>query len=230
MLASAGTHSIATLPQSASISSATISGSEVIEPWPISAPAERIVILPSGAMRTHGFTGALASVLACACDISRTPSLPTAMQNVNPPRPESRVRRESLVSIAFMAQASRAAPSMVTTFLPATDPTSVWHERCAVPSMCTVQAPHSPAPQPYLVPVNPTWSRIAHSNGVRGSASTDTCWLFKVNETMNPPLACVFDWRALRSRASFVRSLARGGFLHIGKIRKYRPCLGHARG
>jgi len=91
---------------------ATISGSEVIEPWPISAPAERMVILPSGAMRTHGVIGAFASVLACACDIRRTPSLPTAMQNVSPPNPASTPRRERLLSIMVMAQASFAARSM----------------------------------------------------------------------------------------------------------------------
>jgi hypothetical protein len=46
-----------------------MSGSEVIEPWPISAPALRMVMRPSGAMRTHGVTGMLANVFACACDI-----------------------------------------------------------------------------------------------------------------------------------------------------------------
>src|SRR5438445_5106608 len=56
--------------------------------------------------------------------------------------------------------------------------------------MWIVQAPHRPAPQPYLVPVNPTWSRIAQSRGVRGSASIATARLFKLNETMGPPLAC----------------------------------------
>jgi hypothetical protein len=79
---------------------------------------------------------------------------------------------------------------MVTTFLPATAPISVWQARCAAPSMWTVQAPQRPAPQPYLVPVKPTWSRIAHRSGVFGSASTETCRLFKVNETMDPPLVC----------------------------------------
>src|SRR6201982_1197670 len=97
MLASAGVHSIATFDQSASISSATMSGSEVIEPWPISAPALRIVILPSGAMRTHGLIGAFARTLACACDIRRTPSLPTAMQNAIPPSPASTLRRDGVV-------------------------------------------------------------------------------------------------------------------------------------
>ena len=70
------------------------------------------MILPSGAMRTQGVTGAFASVLAWACDSRRTPSLPTAMQNVMPLKPASRLRRESFVSIVFMAQASFEARSM----------------------------------------------------------------------------------------------------------------------
>ena len=45
-------------------------------------------------------------------------------------------------------------------------------ERTATPSMCTVQAPHCAMPQPYLVPVRPTCSRITHSSGVLGSTST----------------------------------------------------------
>ena len=71
-----------------------------------------MVIVPSGAMRTQGVTGAFASVFACAWDIRRTPSLPSAMQNAMPPRPASTLRRESLVSIMFMAQPSRDARSM----------------------------------------------------------------------------------------------------------------------
>src|SRR5215475_14696134 len=59
-------------------------------------------------------------------------------------------------------------PSMVSTVLPATEPKSIWHERCAVPSMWMVQAPQAPAPQPYLVPVRPIWSRIAHNRGELG--------------------------------------------------------------
>ena len=45
-------------------------------------------------------------------------------------------------------------------------------ERVATPSTCTVQAPHCAMPQPYLVPVRPTFSRIAQSSGVLGSTST----------------------------------------------------------
>jgi hypothetical protein len=73
---------------------------------------------------------------------------------------------------------------MVTTFLPSTDARSTEHARTAMPSTCTVQAPHRPAPQPYLVPVNPTWSRMTHKSGVLASASTETRLSFTVNETM----------------------------------------------
>ena len=38
-------------------------------------------------------------------------------------------------------------------------------------SRCTVHAPHSAMPQPNLVPVRPTTSRMAHSRGIFGSAS-----------------------------------------------------------
>ena len=46
------------------------------------------------------------------------------------------------------------------------------HERTARPSMSTVHAPHAAMPQPNLVPVRPSVSRIAHSSGVSGSTST----------------------------------------------------------
>src|SRR6187455_1146125 len=45
-------------------------------------------------------------------------------------------------------------------------------ERCTSPLMCTEQAPHCATPQPYLVPVRPTCSRITHNSGVSGSACT----------------------------------------------------------
>src|SRR4051794_23032311 len=62
---------------------------------------------------------------------------------------------------------------MVVIFLPATSPTMVWHERTASPFTCTVQAPHSPAPQPNFVPVICNCSRIAQRSGVSFAASTD---------------------------------------------------------
>src|SRR6516162_1461849 len=100
---------------------------------------------------------------------------------------------------------------MVTTVLPATEPTSSWHERCAVPSTWMVQAPHRPAPQPYLVPVNPTWSRMAHNSGVVGSASTETWRLFKVNETkILLSFAAVLHVAAERGRLGSVDGLIDG--------------------
>src|SRR5262249_12045550 len=62
-------------------------------------------------------------------------------------------------------------PSIVVICLPATCPTGVWHEKARLPSMCTMQAPHRPVPQPNLVPVSLSSSRITHSSGVAGGAS-----------------------------------------------------------
>ena len=61
---------------------------------------------------------------------------------------------------------------MVVIFLPAAADSGVLQERIGLPSRCTVQAPHSAAPQPNLVPVMPSVSRITQSSGVLGSAST----------------------------------------------------------
>src|SRR6266568_5332713 len=64
-------------------------------------------------------------------------------------------------------------PSMVVILLPAAALAGVEQDRAAWPFTCTVQAPHSAMPQPYLVPVMPRWSRSTHRRGVSGSASTD---------------------------------------------------------
>src|SRR4051794_15938843 len=48
----------------------------------------------------------------------------------------------------------------------------VIQERIASPSTCTVQAPHSAAPHPNLVPVMPSTSRNTQSKGVSASTST----------------------------------------------------------
>jgi hypothetical protein len=60
-----------------------------------------------------------------------------------------------------------------------------------------VQAPHKAAPQPNLVPVRPTSSRITHSNGVSGSALTETVVPFRLKliAMFNSPLSwfhCTF--------------------------------------
>jgi hypothetical protein len=62
--------------------------------------------------------------------------------------------------------------SMVVIFWPTAAEIGVMQERPAAPSRCTVQAPHSAAPQPNLVPVMFRLSRSAHRMGVDGSAST----------------------------------------------------------
>src|SRR4051812_39929064 len=60
---------------------------------------------------------------------------------------------------------------MVVTDLPAISETWVWQENARLPSMCTMQAPHNPVPQPNLVPVSFSPSRMTHSSGVSGGAS-----------------------------------------------------------
>src|SRR6516225_1937499 len=60
---------------------------------------------------------------------------------------------------------------MVVRRLPRAALTGVTHERTGAPSRCTVQAPHSAMPQPYLVPVRPTMSRNTHSSGISPSTS-----------------------------------------------------------
>ena len=47
---------------------------------------------------------------------------------------------------------------MVMIFASAASATSVWQDLVAWPSRRTVQAPHSPSPQPYFVPVS--WRRL----------------------------------------------------------------------
>src|SRR5579871_71319 len=52
---------------------------------------------------------------------------------------------------------------MVTIFCPATDSAGVRQDRVALPRTKTVQAPHWPSPQPYLVPVRPRRLRRTES-------------------------------------------------------------------
>src|SRR5579864_5470908 len=61
---------------------------------------------------------------------------------------------------------------MVVMLFPPTCETGVTQERVGDPSTCTVQAPHSPAPQPNLVPVSSRVSRNTQSNGVSGETLT----------------------------------------------------------
>src|ERR1700758_2870131 len=61
---------------------------------------------------------------------------------------------------------------MVVMLLPATCETGVEQERVEVPSTCTVQAPHNPAPHPNFVPVSCRVSRNTQSSGVSGATLT----------------------------------------------------------
>jgi hypothetical protein len=77
-------------------------------------------------------------------------------------------------------------PSMVVMALPAAALTGVEQDRWATPSMCTVQAPHNPMPQPNFVPVIPRTSRKTHSRGMSGSTSTSCDAPLILNVNMSP--------------------------------------------
>src|ERR1700676_2109842 len=78
---------------------------------------------------------------------------------------------------------SAESPSIVVTFFPETLEIGVTHDRVAVPSMCTVQAPHRAMPQPNFVPVIPSVSRRTHSSGMLGLTFTVSVLPFNVNCT-----------------------------------------------
>ena len=61
---------------------------------------------------------------------------------------------------------------MVRTLRWPTLPTGSWQERMGAPSSKTVQAPHWPSPQPYLVPVRLRSSRSTLRRVRSPSAST----------------------------------------------------------
>src|SRR5713226_6461947 len=67
---------------------------------------------------------------------------------------------------------------MVVIFFPAADATGSTQDRTALPSRCTVHAPHWAIPQPYLTPVTPHRSRSAQSSGISSGASTSRVWPF----------------------------------------------------
>src|SRR5260370_14959137 len=54
---------------------------------------------------------------------------------------------------------SFSSPSIVAICLPAQSPTCVVQDLVALPSIVTVQAPHRPSPQPYLLPLRSRSSR-----------------------------------------------------------------------
>src|SRR3954465_6890732 len=76
-----------------------------------------------------------------------------------------------------------ASPSIVVTRVPPTCITGTRHEFTGTPSTSTVQAPHSPSPQPSFVPGNAQSSRKTSSNRFIGCARTRTRRAFNVNDT-----------------------------------------------
>src|SRR5216684_1202713 len=60
--------------------------------------------------------------------------------------------------------------------LPSCMAASAMHDTMRRPSICTVQAPHSPRSQPFFVPVSPSSSRNASSSVMRGSTISVRAW------------------------------------------------------
>src|SRR4030081_3241609 len=77
-------------------------------------------------------------------------------------------------------------PSMVTIrSLALTLPPGIEHDRRTSPLICTEHAPHCATPQPYLVPVRPTCSRMTHSRGVSASACTSNVFALTLSFAMS---------------------------------------------
>src|SRR5882757_9735060 len=93
---------------------------------------------------------------------------------------------------------------VVTLFVP-TEAAGIRHERTATPSRCTVQAPHSPRPHPYLVPVSPKASRSTHKSGVSGSISnsTDLALIDSDSCVTSKDLPQAFQGRTVHATAEF---------------------------
>src|SRR5262249_45908126 len=66
---------------------------------------------------------------------------------------------------------------------PVTVPTARIQERVAIPSTCTVHAPHCAMPQPNLVPVSPMISRSTQRRGISGGTSTVYDFPLTVSDT-----------------------------------------------
>jgi hypothetical protein len=73
---------------------------------------------------------------------------------------------------------------MVVTLRPSASPSDSVQLGMAWPSTITVQAPHSPVPQPYLVPVRLAASRKAHSSGVSSGRRISSGWALIVRLAM----------------------------------------------
>ena len=87
--------------------------------------------------------------------------------------------------------------------------------------------PQRPAPQPYLLPVSPSWSRRYQSRGMLGSPSN--CWLspFTVKLTMlGCPPRCIGLPPVWAARTCILSSIP-GACEHRNRIRTIRKHVGH---
>src|SRR5882724_12659592 len=75
-------------------------------------------------------------------------------------------------------------PSTVAMSLSATDHSGVSHDVTARPLTMTLQAPHSPAPQPKCGPLRPSGPRRMSSRDRSGSASTAVSTPLRRNRTL----------------------------------------------
>src|SRR3954468_3352151 len=92
--------------------------------------------------------------------------------------------------------------------------TGVEHERTGWPFRCTVHAPHSAMPQPYLVPVMSRRSRSTQRSGVSGSASTLTVLPLMFREIMGSSFGKKVESppaRALAHRGERLRGIGDDG-------------------
>src|SRR6266446_7766667 len=105
--------------------------------------------------------------------------------------------------------------------LPSAEATGSTQERTALPSRCTVQAPHIATPQPYLVPVRPTCSRIAQRRGVLGSTLTSSDLPLIVKRAMVFPPGVA---RNIRGQAAEHKRVCDGDRMATG----HRRCRGHS--
>src|SRR5262245_51854907 len=94
MASSGGARTMRTFAQSASSSSAMIRGSEVMDPCPISVAADMMVIVPSGAIETHGLR---AFPARSATSVAARAALPASTAKVRPAAPTMTWRRDSVL-------------------------------------------------------------------------------------------------------------------------------------
>src|SRR4051794_33349723 len=101
----------------------------------------------------------------------------------------------------------------------------VTQDRVATPSMCTVQAPHSAAPQPNLVPVMPSTSRRTQSNGVSPSTSA-LCAVpltLMLKAMLGSPFDLLDEWARGRAQLALGEAIQLRAHRHNVQVDSRRP-------